>query len=97
MSENFTYNATFSDNILVVGQTGYGKTSFVQSLGKSKMFGNALLSADWVSKINITKSREDKIKKCFEYKKVELNYPNDTDELDLIIETFKKDSFDQDI
>ena len=96
MSENFTYDATFSDNILVVGQTGCGKTSFVQSLGNSKMFGNALLNADWVSKINITKSREDKIKKCFEYTKVELNYPNDTDELDLIIEIFKKDSFDQD-
>ena len=28
MSENFQYNGTFSDNILVVGQTGYGKASF---------------------------------------------------------------------
>ena len=61
------------------------------------MFGNGLLSAEWVSKINITKARKDKIKKCFEYTKAEINYLNDTDELDLIIETFKKDSFDQDI
>ena len=96
MSKNFTYDATFSDNILVVGQTGCGKTSFVQSLGKNKMFSDGLLSVDWVSKINLTKAREDEIKKCFEYTKIEFHYPNDTNKLDLIIVTFKKDSFDQD-
>ena len=31
MSEKFQYDATFSDNILMVAQTGCGKTSFVQS------------------------------------------------------------------
>ena len=60
------------------------------------MFGDGLLSVDWVSKINLTKAWEDEIKKYFEYAKVEFHYPNDTDELDLIIEAFKKDSFDQD-
>ena len=48
MIENFKYDATFSDNILVVGQTPCGKTSFVQSLGKNKMFGAKLKSVDWV-------------------------------------------------
>ena len=47
-------------------------------------------------KYNITKGREDEIKNCFEYTKVEFHYPNDTDELDLITETFRKDSFNQD-
>ena len=42
MSENFQCDGTFSDNMLVVGQTGCGKTSFVQSLGKSKIFGDGL-------------------------------------------------------
>ena len=60
------------------------------------MFGDGLLSVNWVSKINLTKAREGEILKCFEYIKVEFHYPNDTDELDLIIETFKKDSFDRD-
>ena len=60
------------------------------------MFGDCLLSVDWVSKINLTKAREDEIEKCFKCKKVEFHYPNDSDELDLIIDTFKKDSFDQD-
>ena len=35
---NYTYDAKFEGNILVVGRTGYGKTVFVQYLGKNKMF-----------------------------------------------------------
>ena len=70
MSENFTYDATFSDNILVVGQTGCGKASFVKSLGKNKMFGDGLLSVDWVSKINLTKAREDDIKNALNTQKL---------------------------
>ena len=96
MSENYTYDTTFSDNILVVGQMGCGKTSFVQGLSKNKMLGDDLLNADWASKINLTKAREDESKKCFEYTKVEFQYPNDTNELNLNIETFKKDCFNQD-
>ena len=96
MSENFTYGTTFSDNILVVGQMGCGKTSFVKSLSKSKIFGDGLLNADWASKINLTKAREAESKKCFEYTKVEFHYPNDTNELNLNIDTFKKDCFNED-
>ena len=42
MIKNFRYDGTFSDNILVLGQTGCGKTSFVQSLGKYKIFSSDL-------------------------------------------------------
>ena len=37
---NFMYDGTFIGNILVVGQTRCGKTSFVQNLGRNKIFGN---------------------------------------------------------
>ena len=47
MSEKFQYDATFSDNILVVGQTGCEKTSFVQSLGSNKLFGNDSVKVEW--------------------------------------------------
>ena len=61
MSQKFKHQATFTD-ILVLGQTDCGKTSFVQSLGKNEIFGSNLLTADWVSKINLTKNREDEIR-----------------------------------
>ena len=64
MSQNFRYDATFTNNILLLGQTGCGKTIFVQSLGKNKIFSSNLLSG-WVSKINLTKNQEDEIRQCF--------------------------------
>ena len=39
---NFMYDGTFNGNILVVGQTRCGKTSFVQRLGKNKISGSIL-------------------------------------------------------
>ena len=86
MSENFRYDATFSGNNLVLGQTGCRKTSFVLSLGKEKMFGSGLLSVGWVSKVNLLNNREDKIRQRFSYPKVEFHYPNDVEDLNLIIE-----------
>ena len=35
---NYTCDAKFEGNILVVEKTGCGKTTFVQNLGKNKMF-----------------------------------------------------------
>ena len=85
MSENFRYGATFSNNILVLGQTGCGRTSFVQILCKNKIFGSDLLSIDWVSKINLSDNKEDEIRQCFSYTQVEFHYPNDVEDLNLII------------
>ena len=64
MSNTFQYDRTFLDNILVVGQMGCGKTSFVQNLGKNRIFRDGLLSVDWVSKITrqkVGKMRLDNI------------------------------------
>ena len=36
---NYSFDAKFEGNILVVGKTGCGKTTFVKNLGKNKMFG----------------------------------------------------------
>ena len=46
MSQIFQYDATFNDNILVLGQIECRKTSFDQSLGKKKIFGGDLLSVE---------------------------------------------------
>ena len=96
MSENFNFAGTFSENILVVRQTGCGKVSFVQSLGRIKIFGDSLFSVDWVSKVNLTKSRENDIKECFDYTHVEFHYPDDIEIFSLLIDIFQKDSTDHD-
>ena len=63
---------------------------------KIKKFGSDLLSADQVSKINLPNNREDEIRQCFSYTKVEFHYPNNVQDLNLIIEIFQKETYDED-
>ena len=50
--------------ILVVGRTGCRKTTFVQNLGKDKLFGD-IKEVYWISNIELSTEREDGIKDCF--------------------------------
>ena len=96
MSKNFQYNAAFRDNILMLGQTGCRKTSLIHSLGKNKIYGSDLLSVDWVYKISLWNNGEDEMRQCFSYTKVEFHYPNDVEDFNLIIETFQKETYEED-
>ena len=51
MENEYNYDGKFHGNILVVGRTGCGKTTFIQKLGKNKLFGSELTDVFWVSKI----------------------------------------------
>ena len=61
---NYAYDRRFEGNILIVGRTGCGKTTFVQSLGRSKSFGD-IDKVFWVSEVELSKDREDNIRDCF--------------------------------
>ena len=43
----------------------------------------------------MTKNREDEIRQCFTYTNVDFHYPNDVEELNLLIETFQKGTYDE--
>lgn len=53
--EQYTYDGKFEGNILIVGRTVCGKTTFIQKLGKNKLFGDEITDVFWVSKIILTK------------------------------------------
>ena len=95
MGENFQYDATFSDKILVLGQMGCRKTSFVQSLASNKLFGNELVKMKWILKVNLSKSQENEIRQSFDYTYVKFYYPENNGNFSLILETFQKDSYDE--
>ena len=88
MAENLTYDGRFFGNILVVGQTCCGKTSFVQNLGKNKIFGD-IKTLDWISKLELSKDREQQIRKTFCYASVDFYYPDDIYEFETVLETLK--------
>ena len=87
------YDGTFNGNMLVVGQTRCGKTSFVQQLGKNKMFGS-IDSVDWISKFELSVTREHQIRESFCYASVEFHYPNDLAEFETILELLKNNKSD---
>ena len=90
------YDSTFNENMIVVGQTRFGKISFEQKLGKNKMF-SSIDSVDWISKIELSKAREHQIGKSFCYASVEFHYPNDVGEFEMILELLKDNKSDVNI
>ena len=90
MTENTVYDGKFIGNILVVGRTECGKTSFVQRLALNNFFGE-LKKVKWVSGIYLTKEREAEIESNFNCK-VKFAYPSDKDELADKLEEYKLES-----
>ena len=54
------YNGQFYGNILAVGRTGCGKTTFLEKLGLNNFFGN-IIKTEWISGIEIDKQTEAEI------------------------------------
>ena len=92
--EDYTYDGKFEGNILVVGRVGCGKTTFTQRLGKNKIFGNNLNEAFWVSRIILSKEREDSIRDSFEDQEVQFSYPNDLDDFNYLVGNFMQNKSD---
>ena len=81
------YNGQFYGNILIVGRTGCGKTTFLEKLGLNNFFGD-IIKAEWISGIDIYKQREAEIQSYFS-SETKVQVAKEQDELDSIIETFK--------
>ena len=81
------FDGQFGGNILLVGRTGCGKTTFLVKLGINKFFGN-LVKTEWISGIDIDKKREAKIQSCFS-NETEVHTLKEPEELDSSIEIFQ--------
>ena len=60
----YSYDGKSEGNVLVVGRTGCGKTTFVQNLARNKLFGD-IKEVFWISKIGLSNEREGNIRDCF--------------------------------
>ena len=87
MTTRYIYDGKFSGNILVLGRTDCGKTSFVQKLALYDFFGK-LKNAKWVSGIQLNESREAQIESNFSCD-ISFYYPNDVNDLVDLIDEFK--------
>ena len=87
MTARYIYDGKFSGNVLVLGRTDCGKTSFVQKLALYDFFGT-LKTAKWVSGIQLNESREAQIESNFSCD-ISFYYPNDVSDLVDLIDEFK--------
>ena len=85
---SYPFDGRFTDNILIVEQTGCGKNTFVQNLSRNKMFGK-IKTADWVSKIKLSEKGEEDIKQYFEVTEVNFHYPENLADFNILIENFQ--------
>ena len=53
------YDGQFRSNILVVGRTGCGRTTFLEKLGLNNFFGN-IIKTVWISGIDVDKKERPK-------------------------------------
>ena len=84
----YTYDGTFDGNILIVGRTECGKTTFIQKLAQNKMFGKDIINVFWVSKIYLSTEREESIRECFVEQNVQFAYPSSIDDFNFLIDNF---------
>ena len=82
---NYAYNGKFEGNILIVGRMGCGKTTFVQNLGKNKLFGG-IDKVLWIFKVELSKDREGNITDCFVDQKVDFFDPNNVEDFNDLLE-----------
>ena len=94
MEKEYTYDGQFNGNILVVGRTGCGKTTFIEKLGKNKLFGSQIKDVFWVSKIVLSSEREEIIREIFIDQEVHFSYPRDLDDFNYLIENFTQEKSD---
>ena len=85
---DYTYDEKFEGSILVVARTGCRKTTFVQDLGKNKLFGD-IKEVYWISKIELSAEREDSIKDCFKDQVVDFKYPSSLEDFNNLLEIYK--------
>ena len=84
--QKYSFNGQFEGNILIVGRKGCRKTTFIQNLGKNKLFGKNIKEIFWVSKIILSKEREEFIRDSFEDQEVQFSYPHDLDDFNYLTE-----------
>ena len=98
--EEYSYDGQFVGNILVVGRTVCGKTTFIKKLAKNILFGSQIKHVFWISKIVLSPEREEIIRESFVAQEVDFSYPYNLEDFNYLIQSFtqkKSDYLDEEM
>ena len=77
--QSSSYDGAILGNVLVLGDTGSGKTAFVQEFGCKSMF-RKLMNVYWITKNALTEQRQGEVDLCFE---PQIDYSGAADKFEL--------------
>ena len=77
--QNYVYDETFSENILIVERTACEKTYFTQNIALNKFFCESK-KFEWMSYIELNFEKKAAIKSCFPCL-MEFHYPKELEKL----------------
>ena len=83
----YNYDGKFEGNISVVRRAGCGKTTFIENLGKNRIF-REIKDVMWLSKTSLSKDRENNITECFVNEKMDFYCPKKIEKFDDLLEYF---------
>ena len=92
--EEYSYDGQFVGNILVVGRTVCGKTTFIKKLAKNILFGSQIKHVFWISKIVLSPEREEIIRESFVDQEVDFSYLYDIEDFNYLIQNFTQKKSD---
>ena len=92
--EEYSYDGQFVGNIIVVGRIGCGKTTFIEKIGKNKLFGSQIKHVFWISKIALSPEREEIIRESFVDQEVDFSYLYDIEDFNYLIQNFTQKKSD---
>ena len=86
---SYSFDAKFKGNFLLLWRSACDKTTFVQNLGKNKMFGE-IKEVIWLWKIPLSKYRKNNICDCFVDEQIDFQYPDSVEDFDDLLEYFQR-------
>ena len=92
--EEYSYDGQFVGNIIVVDRIGCGKTTFIEKIGKNKLFGSQIKHVFWISKIVLSPEREEIIRESFVDQEVDFSYLYDIEDFNYLIQNFTQKKSD---
>ena len=63
--EEYSYDGQFIGNILVVGRTGCGKTTFIEKPARNKLFGGEIIDVFGLQKLFYNPKEKTLLKKIY--------------------------------
>ena len=92
--EEYSYDGQSVGNIIVVDRIGCRKTTFIEKIGKNKLFGSQIKHVFWISKIVLSPKREEIIRESFVDQEVDFSYLYDIEDFNYLIQNFTQKKSD---